>query len=200
MQPIDVPAQEVNVPADDLANIVQRLEADIEQCMESLSERLHVTSMAVDTHRLLTITGIDCSAGCLRDLGVYCVGQIAKAVQVNLEIRADLLGVDNEDARSHLIQDVYSVVGENNDGLTDKQKRDERDPWLFEALSHLFVHLSTKNRDFLPVGALIGLTMTHRGVKEPGLDLVAIYTSTVVGLGVGESKAPRNVSSIVRQL
>jgi len=116
------------------------------------------------------------------------VGQIAKAMQVNLEIRADLLGID-DDARVQLIRDVYSVIGERNDDLTDTQKVYERDPWLFEALSHLFVHLSTKKEVFFPVGTPIGLTMTHRGVKEQGLDLVAIYTSTDVGLSIGESKA-----------
>lgn len=173
----------------DLAAIAQRLEQDIDRCLESLSGRLRVGSADAGTHQLLTIIGIDCSQECLQDLAVYCVGQIAKAVQINLEIKADLLGIDNEDARVQLINDVYSVIGENNDALTDLQKRDERDPWLFEALSHLFVHLSTRRGDFLPVGIPIGLTMTHRGAKEPGLDLVAIYVSTAVGLSVGESKA-----------
>jgi hypothetical protein len=173
----------------DLAAIARRLEQDIDRCLESLSGRLQVGSADAGTHQLLTIIGIDCSQECLQDLAVYCVGQIAKAVQVNLEIKADLLGIDNEDVRVHLINDVYSVIGENNDALTDLQKRNERDPWLFEALSHLFVHLSTGRGDFLPVGIPIGLTMTHRGVNQPGLDLVAIYASTALGLSVGESKA-----------
>jgi len=69
--------------ADDSVSAIQRLEADIERCLESLSERLQVISMAIDTHQLLTITGIDRSAECLRDLATYCVGQIAKAVQIN---------------------------------------------------------------------------------------------------------------------
>jgi hypothetical protein len=178
--------------ADDLATIVQKLEADIEQCLESLSERLHVTSVAIDTHRLLTVTGIDCSAECLRDLAIYCVGQIAKAVQVNLQIKADLLGIEDQDARNQLIRDVYSVIGDNNDALTNEQKRDERDPWLFEALSHLFVHLSIRNEDFLPVGRLIGLMPSHRSVKEQGLDLIAVYVGDAVGFGIGESKAWEN--------
>ena len=189
MQSIEVQIQEINMPTlDDLASVVQRLETDIEQCLELLGERLQVVSTATGTHQLLTITGVDRSPECLRDLAVYCVGQIAKAVQVNLEIRADLLGVD-DDARVQLIRDVYSVIGESNDDLTDTQKEYERDPWLFEALSHLFVHLSTKKEDFFPIGTPIGLTMTHRGVKEQGLDLVAIYASTDVGLSIGESKA-----------
>jgi len=173
---------------DDLKTIVQQLESDLEQCLESLRERLQATLAPVSTHRLLAVAGVDRSPECLRSLAVYCVGQIAKAVQVNLEIKADLLGINDEDTHAQLIGDVFSVIGENNDALTDVQKRDERDPWLFEALSHLFVHLSTRKGDFFPVGTLIGLTMTHRGVKEPGLDLVAIYASDIVGMSIGESK------------
>ncbi len=183
------PTGDINVSATgDLASVVQRLETDLEQCMESLSQKVQADSTAIHTHHLLTITGIDGSAECHQDLAVYCVGQIAKAVQINLDIKADLLGVENEDARNQLIRDVYSVIGESNDDLTVRQKRDERDPWLFEALSHLLVHLSTKKKELLPVGTLIGLTMTHRGVNEPGLDLVAVYTNTTVGIGIGESK------------
>jgi hypothetical protein len=193
IQPIEAPIREINVlMADDVASIIQKLEADIERCLGTLSKRLHVTPAAIGTHHLLTISGIDCSTACLQDLAVYCVGQIAKAVQINLKIRADLLGFENEDARNQLIQDVYSVIGENNDDLTDEQKRDERDPWLFEALSHLFVHLSTRNQSFFPVGKLIGLMPTHRSVKEQGLDLVAVYAGDNVGFGIGESKAWEN--------
>ena len=175
-------------PIGELASGVQKLEEDIEQCLEALCERLEVTHTAIGTHQLLTITGIDRSLECLRALAIYCVGQIAKAVQVNLEIRADLLGI-RDDASNRLISDVYSVIGESNDSLTKIQKRDERDPWLFEALSHLFVHISSNRSEFFPVGTVIGLTMTHQGAKAPGLDLVAIYTSTAVGLSIGESKA-----------
>lgn len=173
---------------DEPASVVQKLEADVNKCLECLCEKLEVTSTPTNSHRLLTVTGLDRSPGCLRELAVYCVGQIAKAVQVNLKIRADLLG-DDDEACVQLTRDVSSVIGENNDALTAIQKRDERDPWLFEALSHLFVNLSTRKKAFLPVGSLIGLTMTHGHVKEPGLDLVAIYVDTTVGLSIGESKA-----------
>jgi len=116
------------------------------------------------------------------------VGQIARAVQVDLKIRADLLGLDNQDACQQLIRDVYSVIGEDNQALTDEQKEDERDSWLFEALSHLFVHLATRKPDHLPVGNLIGLMPMHGSVNEPGLDLIAAYSAGHVGLGIGESK------------
>lgn len=177
---------------DELLSIVSTLESDIERCLESLCDRLQVAVEAVGTHVVLTITGLNRSPDCLRDLAVYCVGQITKAVQVNLEIRSDLLGLDNEDAREQLIRDVCSVIGEDHDALTNEQKEDERDPWLVEALSHLFVHLSTRNPHFLPVGQLICLMPMHGHVKEPGLDLVAAYVNVDVGLGIGESKAWEN--------
>jgi hypothetical protein len=177
---------------DNAATIVQRLEDDIAQCLESLNERLVVNCTDVATHRLLTINGIDCSKECLHDLAVYCVGQIAEAVQANLDIRADLLGIEDAEALTQLLSDVHSMIGQNNDVLSYEQKRDGRDPWLFEALSHLFTNLSTRNPDFLPVGRLIGLMPTHSKVTEQGLDLVAIYAGIEVGLGIGESKKREN--------
>jgi hypothetical protein len=189
---MNAPAEAGNVQVDSFGAIVHRLEVDVERCLDALSHRLIVAFADTGTHRLLTITGVDCSAECLRDLAVYCVGQIAKAVQVNLQVKADLLGFDNRDAREQLIPDVYSVIGENNNALTAERKTDERDPWLFEALSHLFVHLSVRNAGFLPVGRLIGLIPTHKSVKEQGLDLLAVYAGDAVGFGIGECKAREN--------
>jgi len=168
--------------------LIRKIEKDIERSLELLRETVEVEPVSVDTHQLVRITGIDQSRECLMALAIYCVGQIAKAIQVNLEIRADLLG-DNSDARIQLARDVYSVIGEDNSSLTDKQKRDERDPWLFEAISHLIVHLSRIKRELLPVGTLIALTMAHCSAKEKGLDLVAVYFDKELGLGIGESKA-----------
>jgi len=37
---------------DDLKTIIQQLELDITQCLESLCERLQVTLVTVGTHRL----------------------------------------------------------------------------------------------------------------------------------------------------
>lgn len=172
-----------------LAPIVQRLEEDIDQCLDGLSQRLQVVCTLHGTHRVLSIAGLDRSSECLRQLAIYCVGRIAQAVQVNLDVKADLLGITDDDAHLQLMNDVCSLIGESNEALSDGQKGDERDPWLFEALSHLFIHLSRRERGFFPLGTLVGLTMTHTSAKEHGLDLVGIYAGATVGLGIGESKA-----------
>lgn len=177
---------------DELTTVVNRIESEIAQCLEWLGDMLKVSEVTIGTHRLLTIAGVDRSPECLRALAVYCVGQIVNAVEVNLEIRADLLGLDNQRTCERLVRDVYSVIGDNNESLTDEQKEDERDPWLFEALSHLLVHLSTRNSRHLPVGRLIGLMPLHKSAKEAGLDLIAAYAAGHVGLGLGESKAWAN--------
>lgn len=180
---------------DDLSLFTGKLEADTEQSLLSLDELVQVTAVTIGTHKLLTIVGFDRSPDCLLCLAVYCVAQIANAVQVNLQIRADLLGIDDQDSCEQLLQDVYSVIGKSNEAKTPKQKKwkeDERDPWLFEALSHLCVHLSIRNPDLLPVGTLVALVPMHGKVKKQGLDLVSVYVSPQIGLGIGECKAREN--------
>ena len=180
---------------DELSIITNKLESDTKQSLQSLGETIQVKAVPVGTHKLLTIAGMDSSSECLRCLAVYCVAQIADAVLVNLEIRADLLGIDDQNSCEQLIQDVYSVIGETNEAVTKKQqkrKQDERDPWLFEAFSHLCVHLSISNPTILPVGTLVALMPLHGKVKEQGLDLVSAYVSSHIGLGIGECKAWEN--------
>lgn len=164
------------------------LETDIKDALDRLAERISVEPRQAASHQVLLVKGIDGSPECLRALAIYCVGQIAKAVQVNLELRADLLGVGLQ-AQRQLASDVYSIIGATNSALSNGQKETERDPWLFEALSHLLIHLSRHKRDLLPAGKLVGLSMTHSHAKDHGLDLVAIYEGPLVGLGLGECKA-----------
>lgn len=172
-------------------NLIQSIEHDMELALHHLCGILDVELSNHETHTLLRISGIQQSQECLNCIAIYCVGQILNAVQVNLTIRADLLGTD-EKAIDRIVQDVYSVIGENNEILTNKQKIEERNPWLFETISHLLVHSSRIRPEFHPVGQLLGLLPVHGKVKEPGLDLVAIYISDDIGLGIGEMKAWEN--------
>ena len=170
-------------------DLAQRIERDVTASINSLCRVINLEHINHETHSLLLISGITRTDECLQCLAVYCVGQIANAIQANLSIRADLLG-DGEDTIDRLSNDVFSVIGENNNALTLEQKRDERNPLLFEFISHLLVHISVHRPEFHPTGRLIGLFPVHVTVNIPGLDLIALYANEEnVGLGVGECKA-----------
>jgi hypothetical protein len=175
-------------------DITQQIENDVNQALQTLCDILVVEFTHHETHHLLKISGFCRSQECLECLAEYCVGQIASAVQANLSIRADLLGID-EESIDRLILDVYSIIGMDNNDLTEEQKATERNPWIFEAISHLIIHLSRYRPEFHPVGNILGLLPVHGKVKEQGLDLIAIYTTGDIGLGVGESKAWENKPS-----
>jgi len=85
---------------------------------------------------------------------------------------------------------VNDVIG--SDKAKDVFKTMTRDPWIWEALSHLVIHLASSNGAFHPPGGILAKTHIKYDVKDHGLDLVAIYDCDTLGLTAGESKAYLN--------
>ncbi len=64
-----------------------------------------------------------------------------------------------------------------------------RDPWMWEAMSHLLIHLAQTNSAYHPSGTVLAKTQVKFDVLDHGLDMVAIYLGAGVGISAGECKA-----------
>lgn len=65
------------------------------------------------------------------------VSLIAKAIDANLDVRADIM----EAGKEELIESVLDTIGEVNE-LDQDFIEDKRNPWLAEALIHLLLFIS----------------------------------------------------------
>lgn len=150
----------------------------------SLSSSLTVTTTICGTHTHLQIGGFE-SSTTLKATAVYLVGSVAQCIQSDLLIREALF--DDATRDKDLLTDIVGVVG---DAAADEQfKTMNRDPWIWEAISHLVVHLSQSAAGFHPSGKVLAKTQVKYDVNDHGLDLIAIYESGGLGITAGESKA-----------
>lgn len=121
----------------------------------------------------------------LASTAVYLVSCIAQAIEANLQVRQALF--DEASYTRDLSTDVVSVIGD--DTAEEDFKTMVRNPWMWEGISHLLVHLSRLNAGFHPVGQVLTKTIVKHDVHDHGLDLISIYRSSVVGITAGECKA-----------
>jgi hypothetical protein len=163
------------------------LHKDMERALSVLTSSLHVTATESESHTHLEIAGFGPPAT-LKATAVYLVGSIAQCVLADLQIREALF---NEATRNEdLLADVEGVIG--NASADNNFKTMNRDPWIWEAISHLIVHLARTTTDFHPSGRVLAKTQLKYDVNDHGLDLIAIYDSGVLGITAGESKAYLN--------
>jgi hypothetical protein len=160
------------------------LHFDMESALRQLGKRLVVTPTECQSHTLLTIDGFG-SRGTLEAAAVYLVGSVAQCVQADLQIRQALF--DEATFARDLAADVVAVIGGESADETFKTMR--RDPWIWEGISHLVIHLARDAADFHPTGKVLAKTQLKHDVNDHGLDLIAIYERGSLGITAGESKA-----------
>ncbi len=159
--------------------------ADVETALQSLNDQLSVTAQETVTHTVLNVGGFG-DGDTLAATAVYLVGAVASSIEQNMNIRKALY--DEADIKRDLFADIVSVIRQDN-AIDDDFRVKVRDPWLWEGISHLFVHLSRFDTTFHPIGRVLAKTSIKHDVHDHGLDLVALYRSTDLGVSAGESKA-----------
>jgi hypothetical protein len=160
------------------------LHDDLVIALRTLAGQLSVTAHTCESHTLLQVEGFG-SPSTLQASAVYLVAAIAQCIGADLLIRTALF---NEATLARdLTTDVRSVVGRAD--AEDEFKKMTRDPWIWEGISHLVIHLAVGNSSFHPTGRVLAKTQLKYDVKDHGLDLVAIYERDSLGITAGESKA-----------
>ena len=114
-----------------------KLTEDMDLAMSVLGAALHVTATECDSHTHLEIGGFG-SSDTLNATAVYVVGSIAQCISADLQIREALF--DDATRNADLLADVEGVIGKVS--VDDQFKIMNRDPWMWEAMSHLVVHLA----------------------------------------------------------
>jgi hypothetical protein len=160
------------------------LHDDANVAFQTLAKRLSVTTEECQTHTILHVGGFSTDE-VLQAAAVYLVASIAQCVHADMQIRQALF--DEATRSTDLAADIQAVIGKAT--CTDTFKSKTRDPWIWEAISHLVVHLSTENAGFHPSGTVLAKTLLKHDVNDHGLDLVAIYGAASLGITAGESKA-----------
>lgn len=174
------------MPHDKFYKGPEQLDVDVASALTKLNDLLSFQVSEYLSHSLILVQGLNERVEVIQGVAVYLVGAIASCIEFNLEIRAALF--DEDMVTRDLYRDVVNVIGADND-LGGDRKTDERDPWLWEGISHLLLHLSLKNNLSHPPDRLVTKTSIHLSVKDHGLDVVALYGTTTLGVTAGECKA-----------
>ena len=160
------------------------LAQDATAAIELLAERLSIEHSVGQTHTVLLVKGCGDEES-LAATATYLVAAIAQTIQANLRIRQALF--NNIDLHRDLQADIASVIGDEDSHGYFKTK--QRDPWMWEAISHMLIHLSRYNAEFHPSGHVLAKTGLKYDVNDHGLDLIAIYKGARLGISAGECKA-----------
>jgi len=136
------------------------------------------------THSVLRADNLD-EESCLEAAAIYLVSAIAQSIDANLRIREALF--DEESLSRDLHADVVAVIGENSADAEFKTMK--RDPWMWEGISHMLIHLSREEKEFHPSGAVLAKTSIKYDVNDHGLDVITIYEAGGLGISAGECKA-----------
>jgi hypothetical protein len=160
------------------------LVTDINTALQSLSESLSIVRDECATHSIIVVQGFDDNEA-LEATAVYLVSAISQNIDANMQIREALFA--EERISRELGSDVISVIGEHDVDI--EFKRMIRDPWMWEGISHMLIHLSRFDPDFHPIGQVLAKTSIKYDVHDHGLDVIAIYDSGTLGITAGECKA-----------
>lgn len=159
---------------------------DISLALGTIASKLIVNLNEHECHCTIEATGLDNRVDIINGISVYLVGAIAGCIDFNLSLRSALF---NE---SSLIRDLYNdvirVIFDRND-IDNELKIYDRNPWIWEGISHLILHLSILNNLYHPPDRLLMKSSIHLNVKDHGLDIIALYGSDSLGITAGECKA-----------
>lgn len=162
-----------------------QLHVDLETALADLDANVQVAASQYDGHSVLEFDGLQLPV-CITAQAIYLVGVVASSIQFNLRINKALF--DEETISEDMSKNVAEVIGESN-AVEAEWKRDVRNPWIWECIAHLLLHLSRWNAGRHPPGEIVGMTTPHLNATERGLDFFAIYRSAPFGISVGECKA-----------
>jgi hypothetical protein len=173
-------------------NLTEKIEEAMNESISSLLTLLQVQKIEAPTHSTVIVSGWDKDRVTKRLIAQYLVGLRACAIDSALTIKACLIE-DSDLGKIDLLGSVLEIVGESNDALTEVQKRDERNPWIAEAIWHLCMVLANRNPKIHPPGKIVAVKDVHVKAKDHGLDGLALYViDQGIGLTVIESKAYKN--------
>jgi hypothetical protein len=161
-----------------------RLKEDTITALKVLSKHLSIDHTECETHSVLLVRGFD-NTTILNATAMYLVSAISQNIEANLAVQEALF--DNQTLSRDLKNDVISVVGEHDVDLNFKTT--VRNPWMWEAISHMFLHISRFAPDFHPRGKILAKSSIKHDVHDHGLDVIAIYESGGLGISAGECKA-----------
>ena len=159
---------------------------DMAAALARLDRLVTVEIGELANHSVVQVKGLDSREEVVEGIAVYLVGAIAGCIEFNLQIRAALF---NEKRLSRdLLRDVVQIVGATN-SIEENVKIYDRDPWLWEGISHLLFHLSLTDPAKHPPAPLIAKSSLHLSAKDHGLDIVALYGVDSLGVSAAECKA-----------
>ncbi len=172
-----------------LSSLSEKIEFAMEESICSLANLLQITQYKSFTHATVLVSGWDSSCDSKRLIAQYLVGLRASAIDCAMRIKVYLFDDSNE-GKIDLSGSVSEIVGVSNNALSDVQKRDERNPWIAEAIWHLCMVLASTRPEIHPPGTIIAVKDVHVKAKDHGLDGLALYINDQdIGLSVIESKA-----------
>lgn len=167
--------------------------ATVDAAVLTIRDNTSVQLVHLSTHEMVLVE-IPETTAVVDATAAYLVHCIAQTIATDLSIVTELVG-SGPDALASLAVDVRRRLGEDN-GITDEFRQDDRDPWIAEAIGHLFTNISREHFDIPPAGFVHAVTPVHDDVKDHGFDLVALYEiGSALGLSISEAKASENNAS-----
>lgn len=162
-----------------------QLHEDLASALDYLHAHVQFNLDNHATHSVLEFTGLQ-DPECITAQAVYLVGVVASSIQFNLRINEALFNADS--VSEDLTANVRAIIRDSN-AEPAEWKRDVRNPWIWECLAHLLLHLSRWDVGRHPPGEIVAMTTPHLNATDRGLDFLAIYRSAPLGISVGECKA-----------
>ena len=162
---------------------------DVSLALKILSGSVSFESSQHAEHNVICVNGLTDTQRAISATAVYLVGSVASCVDVNLKIRSALFGEDT--VNRGLASDVNAKIRDSND-ISTHTKSTQRDPWIWEGISHLMIHLSVFGHHSHPPDKIIAKNLPNLNVQDHGLDLIALYGSNSLGVTAGECKAYLN--------
>lgn len=159
---------------------------DIQLALQNLTSLLAVKNHEYDHHCVICVDGLDNGKPVIKGIAVYLVGAIASCIEFNLSLREALF--DEKSIARDLYRDVTNIIGNDND-IGNSMKTNERNPWIWEGISHLIIHISQNKKETHPPGYVLAKSSIHLNVKDHGLDIIVLYEADNLGVTAGECKA-----------
>ena len=163
---------------------------DVETALGILCEKLSQSEKVGKSHHWQEIADLD-DPVILTAVAVYLVGNFTSAIRLNLSIRSKLF-YESETLAKKMETSIGEFIGTSNDESTAEKldfKTRTRDPWIWEGISHLVVHLSRYVPSYHSPGSVLATTGVKLKINDSGMDLIGIYKGANVGVVIGESKA-----------
>jgi hypothetical protein len=167
------------------------------KAIDSLGASLQHQLQTVATHSVLTVSGWNNSPAIRRTIARYLVGLRICAIDAALSIRAEI--ADTDRSRLEVTQNVFAIIGQNADSLSENALRTSRNPWIAEGIWHLCLVIARQIAAFHPPGIVVAVNLPHPKPSDHGIDVAVLYRANgAFGLSIIESKAyPDNVGNAI---